>query len=154
MRDDCDQLNMELKKKRDEINLLLDSNAKAEDDNRHLIAVNQEMEAKMATAAEEMHQLTEQYEKMKSLVGTRDLKSEEVTMELEKKDEDIRRLKGELRKRDEEADAIFTEVSAKTEQFIGELEKNSVQRLFSKKNINLTEFCNTLCQFSSVLEIL
>ena len=107
----------------------------------------------MATAAEEMHQLTEQYEKMKSLVGTRDLKSEEVTMELEKKDEDIRRLKGELRKRDEEADAIFTEVAAKTEQFIGKLEKIVFSAYFLK-NVNLTKFCNTLYHFSSVLEII
>ena len=34
----------------------------------------------MASAAEKMDELTDQYLKMKSLVGTRDMKSEEVTM--------------------------------------------------------------------------
>jgi len=98
--------------------MLLDSNARIEDENRNLVALNQEMEGKMASAAEKMDELTDQYLKMKSLVGTRDMKSEEVTMELERKDEEIRRLKLEVRKRDDEADAIFSEVSAKTEQFV------------------------------------
>merc|ERR1712131_217753 len=130
IRDDVDTLNNELRKKRDEINLLLDSNARIEDENRNLVAINQEMEGKMASAAEKMDELTDQYLKMKSLVGTRDMKSEEVTMELERKDEEIRRLKLEVRKRDDEADAIFSEVSAKTEQFVTineEKERENVQ---------------------------
>ena len=119
--------------------MLLDSNAKIEAENRELLSVNQDMESKMAAAADEMHHLTGQYEKMKALVGSRDTKSEEVIMTLEKKDDEIKRLRREMRKKDEEADAIFVEVSAKTEQFIAINEQKELDKQKLKRKIEELE---------------
>ena len=47
----------------------------------------------MAEASEYMDNLTEKYKKMEDMVTSRDVKSEEVTMEIERKDAEIKRLK-------------------------------------------------------------
>ena len=86
-------LNSEIKRKRDEINHLLDTNARIEDENRALAHVNEENQKKMAEASEYMDNLTEKYKKMEDMVTSRDVKSEEVTMEIERKDAEIKRLK-------------------------------------------------------------
>ena len=107
--DNVEALNSELKRKRDEINHLLDVNARIEDENRALTAVNEENQLKMTEASEYMDNLTEKYKKMEAMVTSRDVRSEEVTMDIERKDAEILRLKQELLKRDQEADAILDE---------------------------------------------
>ena len=91
--DNVEALNSEIKRKRDEINHLLDTNARIEDENRALAHVNEENQKKMAEASEYMDNLTEKYKKMEDMVTSRDVKSEEVTMEIERKDAEIKRLK-------------------------------------------------------------
>ena len=88
---------------------MLDVNARIEDENRALTAVNEENQLKMTEASEYMDNLTEKYKKMEAMVTSRDVRSEEVTMDVERKDAEIMRLKQELQKRDQEADAILDE---------------------------------------------
>ena len=128
--DNVEALSAEIKRKRDEINHLLDTNARVEDENRALTRMNEENQTKMAEAAEYMSELTEKYKKMEDMVTSRDVKSEEVTMDIERKDAEVKRLKDEIRKKDQEADAIFDEVTQRTEQFmaLNELKETELER--------------------------
>ena len=75
---DFDAVNEKLKIKRDELSEQIEINSKIEEENRILNKENEEMEKQMSEASEQMITMGDQYEKMKSLYGTRDVQSEQI----------------------------------------------------------------------------